>query len=63
MKSVFTGSPATTEEQTHNVNNANGNTPSAGAVFNRKYGTTAPMITTSQGMGTSGVTVTETPHL
>lgn len=50
VKSVFTGSPATTEEQTHNVNNANGNTPSAGAVFNRKYGTTAPMITTSQGM-------------
>ena len=50
VESVFTGSPATTEEQTHNVNNANGNTPSAGAVFNRKYGTTAPMITTSQGM-------------
>lgn len=40
VKSVFTGSPATTEE----------NTPSAGAVFNRKYGTTAPMITTAQGM-------------
>lgn len=52
VHSVFNGSQKQKQEliEQSNINFANQNTSSSGNIFNRRYGTTAPMVTTKQGL-------------
>lgn len=52
VHSVFNGSLKQKQEliEQANINFANQNTSSSGNIFNRRYGTTAPMVTTKQGL-------------
>ncbi|MGN0902387.1 MAG: type-F conjugative transfer system secretin TraK, partial [Succinivibrio sp.] len=49
VKSVFKSSPSSASTQ-QNLEAVQNNTPNSGGVFNRKYGTTSPIITTPNGM-------------
>lgn len=51
VRSVFNSQKQKQEAiEQANINFANQNTSSSGTIFNRRYGTTAPMVTTKQGL-------------